>query len=308
MLTLMPAGAQPSDIWGNPTFPLHSYPRIGPTSSGRRCGQRAALTGYRTSSSAALSLRARATNPPSSSGVGSAFRPAGLSNALRARPSAPQRQCMGPLTRPKVEGSCFALARKPLQATSAAPLPAPKTRAFTRSGQNGPRGPRHDAIPKDRPPRAVGCARPSLASSLGRGKPPRQLTALGWPPRAPDSPAFHSVKTAETGTKGRWRRHPQPAHHQPLLRKRSQVRWPPLQPGHALAPEVSLASGSTGQLVLPPSLSLTVQKPEQRDPAPRDAGPVPRGVRAASFCSGYGARACAPGPPQNWPHSLPPQR
>ena len=45
-----------------------------------------------------------------------------------------------------------------------------------------PRGPGHEAIPKDRPPRAVGCARPSLASSLGRGKPPRQLTALGGLP------------------------------------------------------------------------------------------------------------------------------
>lgn len=42
-------------------------------------------------------------------------------------------------------------------------------------------------------------------------------------------------------------------------------------PGHALAPNVCLASGRAGQLVLPPSLlSLPVQKPEQRDPAPHD--------------------------------------
>lgn len=36
---------------------------------------------------------------------------------------------------------------------------------------------------KVRPPRAESCARPSLAGSLGRGKPPRQLSALGWPTR-----------------------------------------------------------------------------------------------------------------------------
>jgi len=86
-------------------------------------------------------------------------------------------------------------------------------------------------------------------------------------------------------------------------------RWPPLRPGHAQAPKVSLASGRsrpTRPCLLPPQ----PDRPEARarDPAPHDAGPVPRGVRAASFCSGYGARACAPGPPQNWPHSLPPPR
>jgi hypothetical protein len=47
------------------------------------------------------------------------------------------------------------------------------------------RGPGHEAIPKDRPSRAVGCARPSLAGSLGRGKPPRQLTAVAGLPRRP---------------------------------------------------------------------------------------------------------------------------
>ena len=67
-----------------------------------------------------------------------------------------------------------------------------QVRTSTRSGQNGPRDTRRPT-PEDRPPRAVGCARPSLAGSLGRGKPPRQLTALGWPPRAPDSTAFHYV-------------------------------------------------------------------------------------------------------------------
>jgi len=86
MLTLMPAGAQPSDLWGNRTSTLHSYLPRHRTSLGRRCGHRAAFTGYRTPSSAALSLRARATGHPSSSDAGSAFQPAGLSNALaRAR-------------------------------------------------------------------------------------------------------------------------------------------------------------------------------------------------------------------------------
>ena len=33
----------------------------------------------------------------------------------------------------------------------------------------------------------------------------------------------------------------------------------------------------------------------------------PGGGRAASFCYGYDARACASGPPQNWPHSRRPQ-
>ena len=31
-------------------------------------------------------------------------------------------------------------------------------------------------------------------------------------------------------------------------------------------------------------------------------------MRAVSFCSGYDARACASGPPQNCPHSLPPPK
>jgi hypothetical protein len=109
MLTLMPAGAQPSDRLGYRMSWLHSHLTSNGTSPGRRCGHRAAFTGYRTSSSAALSLRARATGHPSSSDAGSACQPAGLSNALGARPSAPQRQCMGPLTRPTKEGSRFAL-------------------------------------------------------------------------------------------------------------------------------------------------------------------------------------------------------
>ena len=92
MLTLMPAGAQPSDHLGCRVSRLHSNPSSNGTSLGRRCGHRAAFTGYRTPSPAALSLRARATKHPSSSEAGSAFQRRGSSNAPRARPSAPQRQ------------------------------------------------------------------------------------------------------------------------------------------------------------------------------------------------------------------------
>ena|GEM_PF-747989 len=191
-----------------------------------------------------------------------------------------------------------ALTRRQANVSRSASGAQEQTRAYTRSGQNGPRDTRRPR-PKDRPPRAVGCARPSLTSSLGRGKPPRQLTALVWPSRAPDSPAFLALqlapfrrrrtrpKTRKTVAPGycsiplpsatgnrRDRRGPWPAHHQSWLRKRSQARWPPLRPGHAPSPNSSLASGWSGQLVLPPSLlSLTIQKPEHRDPAPHDKKP-----------------------------------
>ncbi len=88
-----------------------------------------------------------------------------------------------------------ALTRRQTNVSRSASGAQKQTRASTRSGQSGPRDTRSPR-PKDRPPRAVGCARPSLTSSLGRGKPPRQLTALGWPPRAPDSTAFLALQVA----------------------------------------------------------------------------------------------------------------
>ncbi len=91
-----------------------------------------------------------------------------------------------------------------------------------------PRGPGHEATPEDRPPRAVGCARPSLASSLGRGKPPRQLTALGRPPRAPDSPAFHFVPLRSATGRPRARA--------PPPRRRSQPQAAALPPARAAMP------------------------------------------------------------------------
>ena len=56
MLSLVPAGAQPSDRRGCRMSWLHFNLSSNSTSLGRRCGHRAAFTGYRTSLSAALSL------------------------------------------------------------------------------------------------------------------------------------------------------------------------------------------------------------------------------------------------------------
>jgi len=69
------------------------------------------------------------------------------------------------------------------------------------------------------------------------------------------------------------------------------MRWPPMF--------VWPLAGQANSSPLPSLISLPAQKPEPRDPAPHDFNSFPRGVRAARFCSGYDARACAPGPPQN---------
>jgi len=56
MLSLVPAGAQPSDRLGYRMSRLHFNLSSSVTSPGRRSGHRAAFCGYRTSLSAALSL------------------------------------------------------------------------------------------------------------------------------------------------------------------------------------------------------------------------------------------------------------
>jgi hypothetical protein len=56
MLSLVPAGAQPSDRRGCRMSRLHFNLSSNGMSPGRRSGHRAAFTGYRTSLSAALSL------------------------------------------------------------------------------------------------------------------------------------------------------------------------------------------------------------------------------------------------------------
>lgn len=88
----MPAGAQPSNHWGFRKSRFQSNRSANRTSPGRRCGHRAAYTCPRTSLSAALSLRSRASNRPSSPNAGSASQPPPFSYPPRARPSAPKRQ------------------------------------------------------------------------------------------------------------------------------------------------------------------------------------------------------------------------
>ena len=171
MLTLMPAGAQPSDLWDNRAFTPHSYLSRHRTSLGRRCGHRAAFTGYRTPSSAALSLRARATGHPSSSDAGSAFQPAGLSNALRARPSAPQRQ--------KYAASREMVGRAADAADAPPTEPAPLKAAPSRTPGH------HNEEPPPRHPRRV----PSKSQSP---PPPSQNHALRST-RLPTAPAPHTT-------------------------------------------------------------------------------------------------------------------
>ena len=80
------------------------------------------------------------------------------------------------------------------------------------------------------------------------------------------------------------------------------MRWPP---------DVCLASGRAGQLVPapPPPQPARPEARRSRPRAPRRKTMLdmyPSGVRAASFCSAYASPASEAGPPQNWPHSLPP--
>ncbi len=158
--------------------------------------------------------RARATKHPSNSDAGSASRPAGLSNAPRARPaSTEERQRCAEIVRCAANAAkaapwrnrgslcrCSNSVRRPTQLAVWPPrgpggqrhsaangnfsrsASGAQARACTWSGQRALAALDRKSTPEDRPPRAVGCARPSLAGSLGRGKPPRQLTALGGLP------------------------------------------------------------------------------------------------------------------------------
>ena len=103
-----------------------------------------------------------------------------------------------------------------------------QARASTWTGQNGPRDTRRPR-PEDRPPRAVGCARPSLASSLGRGKPPRQLTALGGLPGRLTRRLFTSFHSATLRS---------------ATRPRAPTTAPPKQPGAAALPPRAVRDAS----------------------------------------------------------------
>jgi hypothetical protein len=103
------------------------------------------------------------------------------------------------------------------------------------------------------------------------------------------------------------------------------MRWPPMSAAHLhrLAPR---RASWLSPLSLEPSAHRSTRRrrsagnaTHNRKPRPPDrcvtCAPMgcpkpdmyPGGVRAASFCYGYDARACASGPPQNWPHSRHPQ-
>ena len=81
------------------------------------------------------------------------------------------------------------------------------------------------------------------------------------------------------------------------------MRWPPTS--------VWPLAGQANSSFLPPSAcpsrSQKIATPRPTTRSQSDAGHVPRGRRAVSFCSGYDARACASVPPQNCPHSCRPQ-
>jgi hypothetical protein len=78
---------------------------------------RPAFTGHRTSLSAGLGLPPRATWRLSTSSVGVAIQPPGLSNVLRARGPAPSN---GPLTRPTRDNLALRARPQPLRAAAAA--------------------------------------------------------------------------------------------------------------------------------------------------------------------------------------------
>ena len=82
-----------------------------------------------------------------------------------------------------------------------------------------------------------------------------------------DSAALHFVKTGETGGSPGQRITGPSSGNALYSPVRLAPRWPPLRPGHALAPNVSLASGrQANSSLLPSLLSLPAQKPEQRGP------------------------------------------
>ena len=91
------------------------------------------------------------------------------------------------------------------------------------------------------------------------------------------------------------------------------MRWPPMSAAHLhrLAPRRASWLNPPFPLSHPPHRSTRRAQEcrAARPRAPRHEATelLPGGGRAASFCYGYDARACASGPPQHWPHSRHPQ-
>ena len=162
---------------------------------------------------------------PTSSNAGSAFGPPGLSNVLaragqHPKVSATRKQYDAPLTRPKAapwrnrrlavqvlltasppantarrmatSRDSAASATPPPTATSAAPLPAPRS-APAPGADSAPSRPWTRSHPKDGRASAALFTRRRYAPLAGRAKHREKLTALARPPKAPDSPAFHFV-------------------------------------------------------------------------------------------------------------------
>ena len=144
----------------------------------------------------------------------------------------------------------------------------------------------------------------SPATSRTPTAPPKRTQAAALPPaRAAKPPyrstALHYVKTAETGDSPRQRiTGPSSGNTRKLagLRCGLVMRWPPKL--------VWPLAGQANSSFLPPSSACPSrsQKPRPRAPrqeARRMRAMYPGCVRAVSFCSGYDARSCASGPPQN---------
>ena len=133
-------------------------------------------------------------------------------------------------------------------------------------------------------------------------------------------PRIENPSGVQAGSPGSARneRHPgftAPEIYSPRLRRGGEgpgVRRPPNDSPPDPQPSASCGSETGGPGPGAPDHRAEPDEPVRpAGPAPTKTNPThspPGGVRAASFCSGYGARACAPGPPQNCPHSLPPPR
>ena len=235
------------------------------------------------------SARLRGPPPPFSRATSTsarfARRPNSWNAPLSLRYDALTRACQRPASR----GS--ASSRFESAASDAWRPRSQQRRRRRRRSSSGPRDTRRPA-PNDPPSRAVGCARPSLARSLGRGKPPRQLTALGWPPGRLTRRLLHSSAPLRYGPNGS-----APTRSYAPLRTAAQNRRDRQKAsgaatpgqritgpgsgnaprvaglrcglGHALAPKVSLASARAGQLV-PAPLPPQPARAEARRPRPRD--------------------------------------
>jgi len=181
---LRPFGCAPS---GRPRPPLPPRPALGAQApltppSPLKVSNPFCPGGGRGARSAPLSAPTRPPSPVFAGNVNI--------SSLRSKTNQVERSAIAPLPRASAPPPAPRFARLGTRPIESAASDAWRRR---RRSNRGPRE-REARPPKNRPPRAVGCARPSLASSPGRGKPPRQLTALGGLPTQPNSPAFAPLR------------------------------------------------------------------------------------------------------------------